>query len=152
MISVSTALAFAVMAQQSGPDCICLLNITQTVKYHRRAHDLVVLATVESVGETRSLPAMEGRPFEQLFRQVTLQVSLSWKGSRVRTLVVENSVDPRACMAPHLAVGEQYLVFADSSVDGWIVGHCNPSIPSARGREWIQALGRPKWRAQRASR
>jgi hypothetical protein len=104
-----------------------------------RSNPLVFLGTVEAVQDT-ALRSPRGGPIGRA-RLARVRMNAIWKGiPRREPLLVSEIVLPR--FTPHLAPGETYVFYADSSARGWWIDSCSRVRRLSDASEDLAALGK----------
>ena len=72
--------------------------------------------------------------------KITFEVSRVWKGEQNSAIALATARDSASCGYPFM-VGEEYLVYANSSETGLTTGLCSRTMPLSTAGEDLDALG-----------
>jgi hypothetical protein len=130
--------------------CLCLLLFARerahagcpavTPAQARDQHTLVFLGTVEAVKDSTVKPASNPKGLSGTWRIARVRISSIWKGSPRREIFIVSQLAPDV---PKLALGETYVVYADSVAKGCVFDRCSRTRPYAQAGEDLKALGTP---------
>jgi len=106
----------------------------------RDRHTLVFLGTVEAVKDSTVKPSTSPKNLGGTWRIARVRMSSIWKGTPRREIWIVSKLAPEV---PKLAMGETYVVYADSVAKGCVFDRCSRTRPYAQAGEDLEALGQP---------